>query len=391
MAARFYLPRQFTVDGNGDPRAGAFLYFYEAGTDTPKDTYSNAALSTPNTNPVEADADGAFGDIFMSAANYKVILKTSELATVWTADDYQPPVSISAATQNEVDARTSALVAVTPATLAEGVGLQGSSITSAASLNIPDVGDYFTVAGSTGPITSIESRTAGREITLKFDSTPTITHNATTLIMPGGQSLTVAAGDVLTFRSEGSGNWRCVSRNSAQSGAWELIATNTPSAAASSTFTGFDSTKYRNYKLVLEKVKPATDAQALYLRTSTDGGSNYDASGYQWTYILSGIPSASGGNATFAASSSANQIQIGGAVGNNTNEQFSGEIDIVNPSAAVFCEAFWRGYWRDASADQIFGHGFGCRFTAADVDAVQLLFASGNITSGTIRLYGQRL
>jgi hypothetical protein len=51
---------------------------------------------------------------------------------------------------------------------------------------------------------------AGKEYTLIFDSTPTITHNATSLIMPGAANMTMAAGNVLKFRSEGSGKWRCL-------------------------------------------------------------------------------------------------------------------------------------------------------------------------------------
>lgn len=37
----------------------------------------------------------------------------------------------------------------------------------------------------------------------------TLTHNATTLILRGGVNRTTAAGDVATFQSDASGNWRC--------------------------------------------------------------------------------------------------------------------------------------------------------------------------------------
>lgn len=84
---RFPLPRQDCFDTNGNPRAGAKLYFYTTGTTTPLATYSNSGLSIANSNPVVADSAGLFGEIFLtSAAAYKVVLKTSADVTVWTAD-----------------------------------------------------------------------------------------------------------------------------------------------------------------------------------------------------------------------------------------------------------------------------------------------------------------
>ena len=66
--ARLILPYQSVYDLNGHPLPGAKMYFYESGTVTPKDTYSDEALTTPNTNPVIADSQGQFGDIFLSGA-----------------------------------------------------------------------------------------------------------------------------------------------------------------------------------------------------------------------------------------------------------------------------------------------------------------------------------
>lgn len=73
-------------DANGDPMSGAKLYFYEAGTTTPKDTYTDYTLGTPNANPVEADADGRMGGIWLGPGAYKAILKTAGDATIWSVD-----------------------------------------------------------------------------------------------------------------------------------------------------------------------------------------------------------------------------------------------------------------------------------------------------------------
>lgn len=73
---------------------------------------------------------------------------------------------------------------------------KGADIASAATLVLGTDGNYFDVTGSTGPITSI-TVPAGMLFMLQFDSTPTLTHNATTLNLPGGANITAVAGDRL--------------------------------------------------------------------------------------------------------------------------------------------------------------------------------------------------
>lgn len=78
-----------TLNNNAEVAGGAKLYVYEAGTTTPLDTYSDSALSIVNANPVEADANGRFGAIFLAADDYKFVCKSSDDATTFfTVDDY---------------------------------------------------------------------------------------------------------------------------------------------------------------------------------------------------------------------------------------------------------------------------------------------------------------
>lgn len=78
------------VDGNGNVRASAKLYFYQTGTTTLQNTYADASLSAVNTNPVVADSNGLFPAIYLddppTVVAYKGVLKTSADVTVWTAD-----------------------------------------------------------------------------------------------------------------------------------------------------------------------------------------------------------------------------------------------------------------------------------------------------------------
>ena len=74
--ARFgHLGQQYS-DNNGNPLAGGLIYFYDSGTTTPKDTYSDEAQTVANANPVVLDAYGRQGPIFFSG-EARAILKTS--------------------------------------------------------------------------------------------------------------------------------------------------------------------------------------------------------------------------------------------------------------------------------------------------------------------------
>lgn len=86
---------------------------------------------------------------------------------------------------------------------------KGADIASATTTDIgAATGNYVSVTGTT-TITGLGTVQAGTRRTVKFAGALTLTHNATSLILPTGASITTAAGDVAWFVSEGSGNWRC--------------------------------------------------------------------------------------------------------------------------------------------------------------------------------------
>ena len=88
---------------------------------------------------------------------------------------------------------------------------KGADIASAATCDLSTAtGDYVDITGTTG-ITAFGTVSAGMRFILQFDDAVTITHHATSLILPGGVNITTAAGDVAFMESLGSGNWRCIS------------------------------------------------------------------------------------------------------------------------------------------------------------------------------------
>lgn len=92
----------------------------------------------------------------------------------------------------------------------DALSTKGSDLASAATTNIwAATGDYVVVTG-TATITSMGANTAGWERTVVAGDAFTLTHNATSLIIPGGSNITAAAGDVIRFRGEGGSNARVV-------------------------------------------------------------------------------------------------------------------------------------------------------------------------------------
>lgn len=104
----------------------------------------------------------------------------------WDGTTWTPYVAGSAIDGNFVD--------VASATTAE--------IGAAASRNVR-------ITGTTA-ITGLGTVAAGTTRHVRFADALTLTHNGTSLILPGGANITTAANDTATFVSLGSGNWLCI-------------------------------------------------------------------------------------------------------------------------------------------------------------------------------------
>lgn len=83
------------------------------------------------------------------------------------------------------------------------------TIASAATTDIGAATSNSIIVSGTTTITALGTIAAGAERVVQFSGALTLTHNATSLILPGGASITTAAGDVAYFLSLGAGNWRC--------------------------------------------------------------------------------------------------------------------------------------------------------------------------------------
>jgi hypothetical protein len=87
--------------------------------------------------------------------------------------------------------------------------VKGADLASSATVDLGAAGGNYVNVTGTSTITSLGSGAAGIDVTVCFTGILTLTHNATSLILPTGANITTAAGDIARFISLGSGNWVC--------------------------------------------------------------------------------------------------------------------------------------------------------------------------------------
>jgi len=167
-------------------------------------------------------------------------------------------------------------------------------------------------------------------------------------------------------------------------GGLEFISSTDVSNAATASFTGFDSSKYDSYVFTLGNILPQTDNQLLQALLSVDDGSNYLSASD--SYVKAADQSAGAGDGAFLA------LAYRG-IGNATNEGFSGEYSLICPHLNT--TTYFIGFGHYTRPDgQVEGHmggdyALGKTKAATIVDGIQFKFASGNIVSGTITMYGR--
>jgi hypothetical protein len=165
-----------------------------------------------------------------------------------------------------------------------------------------------------------------------------------------------------------------------------LLNTYSPSGAASVDIASQIVATYNVYEIELENIVPATDNAKLILRTDSNNGASFDAGASDYGFSAQVIVDSVSGTQSDQAHTS---IIISGQAGNDTNEGVSGLVRIMFlGSATRFPAIKFDTTALNGSSETSFVVGGGHRRSAAAINAVQLLMDSGNITSGTIRIYG---
>ena len=182
-------------------------------------------------------------------------------------------------------------------------------------------------------------------------------------------------------------------------GSLTLLSTQTASASATISFTsGIDST-YDSYVFKFYNMHPATDQVGFQFNMSIDSGSNYNVT--KTTTVFIGYHNEADNAADLfyngdndLAQSTAYQNLIFPTLSNDNDSNTSGTLTLYNPSSTTFVKHFISRLnctveqtgGTDPYSEDVNVAGYGN--TTSAVDAVQFKMSSGNIDSGTIKMYG---
>ena len=175
-------------------------------------------------------------------------------------------------------------------------------------------------------------------------------------------------------------------------GGLNLISTQTASSSATIDFTsGIDST-YKEYIFKFYDIHPATDSAILQCN-GRDGGSSFDATKtttFWYSYHNEGdSDTVLEYNASYDIAQSTSAFRISNLLGNGNDESYSGTMHLFEPSSSVFVKNFIIRSNMYQSGDYTFDIYVAGYFNVTSaIDGLQFSMSSGNIDSGTIKLYG---
>lgn len=183
------------------------------------------------------------------------------------------------------------------------------------------------------------------------------------------------------------------SANATGTGGLTKISSQTASSSASLSFTtGIDST-YKEYIFKLINIHPQTDGADFTFNFSIDGGSNYNVT--KTSSIFQAYQGEGGENPTLNYDSSRDLAQstayqvIMQDPGNDNDQSGSGTINLFDPSSTTFVKHFISDTNEYQGSDYTVRKFLaGYANTTSAINAVDFKFASGNIDSGTIIMYG---
>ena len=176
-------------------------------------------------------------------------------------------------------------------------------------------------------------------------------------------------------------------------GSLNLIATQTASSSSTISFTsGIDST-YKEYIFKFFDIHPSADDKTFQFNMSADSGSNYNVTKTTTVFKANHDEGDSATNLTYDTGEDLAQgtgfQTLGNGVGGDNDQSLSGTLHLFDPSNTTFVKHFIstiQYYAFNDYTNNFYVAGYGN--TTSAVDAVQFKFNSGNIDSGTIKLYG---
>lgn len=123
----------------------------------------------------------------------------------------------------------------------------------------------------------------------------------------------------------------------------------------------------------------------MYLRTSTNGGSTFDAGVSDYAFVTTEADDDD------TALTFRNQGNVGGTfiwLSGSVKSGINGTIEVFAPAESGETAMKYSMFSNRDSGLHNFAHGMGCRLALADVDAIRIYPSSGTMLTGTMKLYG---
>ena len=253
---------------------------------------------------------------------------------------------------------------------------------SAAGVNLPDI-----EAGDATRILKVNSGETGYELAAKLPDFTASKRGAIVVQNDADDGFEILSDQGTTGQVLLSGGANALPTWGASS-PWVLLETQTASTSATIDFTsGIDDT-YTCYAIQITDLLPATDIVDILMTLSVDGGSNYLSSNYAH-YTATG--KANSATLTGEASNGDTSIPLtSDPMGNAAGESLSGLIYISNPASTARYKIinYHIGYF--SSSPLLFYYSGSATYQGATtaINAIRFAASSGNITSGTFKLYG---
>ena len=172
-----------------------------------------------------------------------------------------------------------------------------------------------------------------------------------------------------------------------------FISRSTASSSTSVSITSGISSTYKEYIFVFNNLHLSNDNAQPQINFSIDGGSNYNvtktSTNFSSAHNEADSSTLLGYNGSWDLAQATTPQPLTAGTGYEDDESASGFLHLYNPSDTTFVKHF-------ISRSSTYNHsnyvndwyvGGYCNVTAA-IDAVQFSMSSGNIDSGTIKLYG---
>ena len=172
-----------------------------------------------------------------------------------------------------------------------------------------------------------------------------------------------------------------------------LLSTQTASDSASLDFTSGITSTYGEYIFRFYNIHPATDSTEFSFQVNGAGESGFNetitSTVFRTYHTEGGSASHLGYDSSRHQSEDTAYQELSAEVGSGNDESLAGELHLFNPASTTYVKHFiWRGTIYFSENYVYSNHNAGYINTTTAIDEISFKFVSGNIESGTIKMWG---